>query len=330
MGTQRKDRSSKKGKAAGSNRSWKSLAQDVDDVPVTPFAWKRRALPILNILLVCMLAGGAFYGLYVLKNMLPGIQKAVLSSMGEHPNIEEISFETDGVLSESFIKDYLDLYEGTPLVEVDIFDIKAKLEEFEQIQTATVERSIDQALIGIRVTERHPVFKMLVEADVGNELRLVDQYGVSFRAHGYSKNTLLRLPAIGGVNLRSDEGRYLPIPEIENLKHFQNTFREMIPQWYAGVRSVVLQPKSKSSSLLGSHFVVRTTWCEALVLDEHALESQFIRLDRLLEGLLANGIDLDKQRLRTVDLSVDDRAIVRFKELNASPRSATRPTHRIL
>ncbi|MEM7673383.1 MAG: FtsQ-type POTRA domain-containing protein [Verrucomicrobiota bacterium] len=312
MANRRKNQGPKSGYKGGTNRSWKALSQDVGEAPVTPFAWRKRLIPIFKGLLACAVFSAVCYGIYSLSGKVDSMQRSVLSGVGNHPEIQEIRFQTDGVLTESFVKEHLNLYEGAALVNVDIFDIKQRLEEFEQIRSATVERSIANAFINIRVLERHPIFKMVVQGPTGSELRLVDSDGASFKAHGFSRNTLLRLPAIGGVALRSNGGRYQPIEEIISLNHLQATIREMTPRWFSAVSSIVLRQKSSQSGLLGHYFVMRTDWCDELILDPESLEAQLIRLDRLMEELIAGGVDLGKRRLQVVDLTVDDRAIVRF------------------
>lgn len=312
MASKRKNQGPKSGNKGGSNRSWKALSQDVGEAPVTHFAWRKRLIPVVKGLLACVVLTGVCFGIYGLSSKIDLVQRSVLSGMGDDPEIEEIRFQTDGVLTESFVKKHLNLYEGISLMNVDIFDIKRRLEEFEQIRSATIERSIAKAFINIRISERRPVFKMVVQGPGGSELRLVDADGNSFKAHGFGRNALHRLPTIGGVALRSEGGTYLPIQEIGTLNHLQNTVREMIPHWFNSVDSIVLRPKSAQSALLGHTLVMRTGWCDELILDLESLEAQLIRLDRLLDELVAGGVDLDKRKLQVVDLTVDDRAIVRF------------------
>ncbi|MGB0372605.1 MAG: cell division protein FtsQ/DivIB [Opitutales bacterium] len=330
MAIKRKNQGPAKGNKGGTNRSWKALSQDVGEVPVTPFAWRKRLLPIGKAIAACAILAAVCWGLFSMRGKFDDMQRNVLSGMGEDPVIREIRFETDGVLSESFIKKHLDLYEGVALMDVDIFDIKQRLEDFEQIRSASVERSISNAFINIRVSERQPIFKMVVQGAQGSELRLVDGDGVSFKAHGFGRNTMVRLPAIGGVALRHEAGVYLPIEEIVNLNHLQNTIREMTPHWFMAVDSIVLRPKSAQSDILGHYFVVRTNWCDELILDGATLETQLIRLDRLLGELVAGGVDLDKRKLQVVDLTVDDRAIVRFDRINGRNGSARKSREHLL
>ena len=330
MGNKANNRKAPRGEKSGQTRSWKALSQDVGEMPVTPHARRRRLMPVVKGLASCgVLAGVAYIGLQV-KASWSVMQRSVVAGIADDAMIQEVNFRTDGVLDESFVKQYLDMYEGSELMGADIFEIKERLESLGQVRTARVERSISNASISISVSERHPVFKMLVQGESGNELQLVDEDGVAFRGKGYTRNTLLRLPAIGGVSLQSEGGAYLPIPEVVELNHVRQTARDMMPQWFAGVRSIVIQPKSASSNYLGNNYVLRTPWCQELVLDAETLEDQLIRLDRLLADLVGGGVDLEKHTLKRIDLTIDDRAIVRFDGQNSRPNPTAPSRARIL
>ena len=330
MGNKANNKKAHKGEKGGQNRSWKALSQDVGETPVTPQARRRRWLPVMKGLALCGFAAGVVYGGLQVKDSFGAVKRSVVSGIGEDALIGEVNFQTDGVLDESFVKQYLDLYEGIPLMDADIFEIKERLEAMGQIRTARVERSIANATISIFVSERRPVFKMLVQANSGNELQLVDADGVSFRGKGFTRNTLLRLPAIGGVSLQSEAGEYLPIPEVGELNHVQRTVRDLVPQWFAGLSSILIRPKSITSEFLGNNYILRTAWCQELVLDAESLEDQLIRLDRLLQDLVSGGVDLDKHTLKRIDLTIDDRAIVKFDGHSHRNSTATAARTRIL
>ena len=319
-----------KGEKGGQNRSWKALSQDVGEAPVTPHARRRRLMPVLKAFAFCGLIAGVSYAGLQLKDSFGAVQRSVVAGFGEGAMIKDVNFRTDGVLDESFVKQFLDLYEGASLMDADIFEIKERLESLGQVRSARVERSIAKESISISVSERHPVFKMLVQNEAGNELQLVDEDGVSFRGKGFTRNKLHRLPAIGGVSLQTESGAYLPIPEVVQLNHVRRSVRDMVPQWFSCVRSIVIKPKSSSSEFLGSNYVLRTPWCQELVLDAQSLEDQLIRLDRLLNDLVGGGVDLEKHTLKRIDLTIDDRAIVRFDGHNAPTNSSGTSRARIL
>ena len=301
-------------------QTWKeAIRQNTRERPQTVIALRRRWAPyfsgfcIFTILLCIGLLS------WNSRDVLADLQKRVLLDQAEGDVVREIEFSSDGVLTEGWVKRELNLFEDAFPLDADIFALQRDLETVDQIKSATVKRSFAEASLSIRVEERDPVFKMMIATDGGRVARLVDNEGVLFSPHGFSRAQLRRLPWLGGVNLVEVSQGFAPISEIDRLLDVLERTEVLAPQLFSDIQVVQIEPRSKLSPLLGENIVFRTSWCERLVLSEGDLDEQLIDLDTVVAEFPGDWASVGSMPMALIDLTMEGYAVVK-----ASPRRADR------
>src|SRR5690606_13617764 len=124
----------------------------------------------------------------------------LLTRAGEALPIETVSVESDGVITTDWTLRYLEWQDGRNLLDVDIADIKSRLERVGQIRSAQVERVFPDEL-RIRVEERAPVARILAQRASGEKLVLyVDAEGEVFEGIELTRAMTRYLPLLDGIS----------------------------------------------------------------------------------------------------------------------------------
>ena len=196
MATKRKTTPSRK------SRSWKDIDQNVKPKSMSDVARKRLLMQRVRkfaLIAVAIMVGG-FVGRAVL---LSEKGPELLAKAGRELPVREIEVESDGSITRKWILEYLDLdREKVDLLTLNLVELKERLMEVPQIQTAEVARKFPDTL-AISISERVPIAKIAAVDKRGSRAILtVDGEGVVYSGVNYSKKRLKRLPYLDGIRLK--------------------------------------------------------------------------------------------------------------------------------
>lgn len=303
-------RSQQKGSTSASGeQSWRSLAggHKGNRAIQSPAARKRRLIRIGKVLAVLFVfasvVGGIAWGVVALTQREAPIQVSTPSKP-----VQRILFDTDGVLPDNWLGSMIELRRGMNLMEIDIHDMKRRLEAHGQVKSASVERVFPDTL-KIRVREREPVLRMRI-AGTGNrtELRIVARDGTLYEGVGYPGATLRRMPYL--VPYRHADGRIQPMRGIERVADLLEVTRRTQPNFFRTWQLVSLQHYTGDPDLPGQVIEVRTATVPRIIF---GLSTDFAQqLDRL--AVVLNYVqNRGNPALKRIDLSLRESAAVQFE-----------------
>lgn len=293
-----------------SSATWKTIEQPKLKRGVTPQAKVKRIKQFLKglllILSLVMVMVGAWVGFQGYQFMVQWMSK-----VGPSQPLSHIVFESDGVLSKSWLEKKLLLPWGTPLLSIDIHEIKNKLEDNPQIQSVVVERLFPSTL-NIRLRELQPIARIAVrESSLRSSIYLVATDGQVYRGEGYAASLLDPLPFFEGIKLRKDPaGGFLPLEGFEALYDLLTQARMYYPDVYHSWKSIVCDRFKGNPEVLGAAFEVKTKDGAIIVFSPQKPLDQLQRLEYILNYVAQNG----KPTPRRIDLTLDDQAAVEFQK----------------
>lgn len=292
--------------SAEGSQSWHELAGPRRGRVNSPQARRRRLLRTLRLvgllLFFGLLGAGAVFGFRAFRARDTPVQIQAPSRP-----IEQLLFETDGVLPDNWLSGVVQLRKGMTMLEVDLRAIKERIEAQPQVKSASVERIFPSSL-KIRVEEEVPTLRMAVATPEGRtEQRVVARSGRVYKGVGYPKATLARLPFL--QPFQHADGSYQPLRGIDRVAELLAVARQEQPEFYQTWRVVSLAHFSGMESIPGEVIEVRTSRYGTVVFSGW---SDFSRqLDRLavIFNYLAERGDPSVKR---IDLSLRNSAAVQF------------------
>ncbi len=292
--------------SAGDTQSWRELAGPRRSRVNSSVSHKRRWMPWLKLLGGLLLLALISGGLFQLIRMLDRETKEAVVAVAVNP-VESILFYTDGVLTSSWLEDTIGSQIGMPVMEIDIFALKAVLEDHAQVKDASIERSFPSDL-RIDVSERKPVMRLVTaNADGKRRLRLVARDGVVYQGVGYSMSALKQLPYLQPY--QHADGSYFPLLGIEPVVELLDLVRDTQPELFDSWQVVSLQHYNGRTGLPGQVIEIRSKTVPKIVFGvskDFAL--QLDRLMYLLEYFKKNG----DPSLKRIDLSLRGAAAVQL------------------
>lgn len=230
--------------------------------------------------------------------------------VGDSKPLAAIHFDTNGVLSESWLGSMVRIPRGTRLMDVDIHGIKAKLESVGQVASAAVERELPDSL-RIELVEYEPIMRMVTETQTGEkELRLVSRTGEIFEGIDQRSEVVRALPYLGPY-LRPD-GSYAPLEGIETVTQLLEICEVTYPNEHKLWKVVLLTNYSGEVELPGEVIEVWSKNGEntARLIFSASLDFN-IQLDRL--RYIREVERAKRDPLERVDLSLPNAAAAKFK-----------------
>ena len=292
--------------SAGDTQSWRELAGPRRSRVNSSVSHKRRWMPWLKLLGGLLLLALISGGLFQLIRMLDRETKEAVVAVAVNP-VESILFYTDGVLTSSWLEDTIGSQIGMPVMEIDIFALKAVLEDHAQVKDASIERSFPSDL-RIDISERKPVMRLVTaNADGKRRLRLVARDGVVYQGVGYSMSALKQLPYLQPH--QHADGSYFPLLGIEPVVELLDLVRDTQPELFDSWQVVSLQHYNGRTGLPGQVIEIRSKTVPKIVFGvskDFAL--QLDRLMYLLEYFKKNG----DPSLKRIDLSLRGAAAVQL------------------
>ncbi len=291
---------------ASGAQSWRALAGPRSSRVGSSAARKRRWIPLLKLFGVLLLLLSIAGLLYQLVKMLDRDARQAVASVAVNP-VERTLFYTDGVLTDDWLQNIIGPQEGMPIMEIDIFALKAKLEKIPQVKAASVERVFPGDL-SIKITERKPLLRLLTQGSDGKRrLRLVARDGLVYRGFEYSKSELKRLPYL--LPYQNPDKSYLPILGVDQVAELLDLAGNMRPELLETWQVVSLQYFNGKTGLPGQVIEVRSSLVPKIVFG--ASKDFALQMDRLiyiLDYFKKNG----DPSLKRVDLSLRGAAAVQL------------------
>jgi cell division septal protein FtsQ len=301
-------RKQKGSSSAAGEQSWRALPGGSKRTSIkSPQARKRRKLKIARLLAVLLVFFGLIaaivWAVVAFKNRKEPIHLATPSKP-----VEQIIFDTDGVLPPSWLGSVIELRRDTAMMEVDIYGIKQQLEAQGQVKFASVERHFPNAL-RINLQEHEPVMRMRVMGKNGQpELRIVSREGTLYHGVGYPQATLHQLPFV--VPYHHREGGVLPLRGIDKVADLLEVTRRTQPNFFKGWKLVSLEHYSGDPELPGQVIEVRTTLVPRIIFGFNtSFEQQLDRLAVIINYVQSRG----NPALKRIDLSLSGSAAVQFE-----------------
>ena len=221
--------------------------------------------------------------------------------------IENLIFETDGVLPDRWLGQVIGLRKGTTMMEVDLQAIKEAIEEAPQVKSASIARVFPSAL-KISIEEHEPVMRLAVQgADGQREQRIVSREGVIYKGAGYSKATLSRLPFV--LPYRHPDGSYQPMQGIETVAGLLERARVKNPEFFRTWKVASLEHYSGEKDLPGRIIEIRSTLVKRILFSATMdFDQQLDRLQVIFNYLAQRG----DPSVKHIDLSLRGSAAVQF------------------
>lgn len=288
--------------------SWRDIAQNVKDEPVTEPARERRQGRTLRvaswIFFLALVIGGVGTGIWYVDRGRETVGVAVKANP-----IEEIVLLTDGVLSDEWINQRLQIPPEAGLMEVDIQSIKDRLEAEGQVASATITRRFPSTLV-VNLNERTPVARLVTQgAESRPVVYLVAVDGVLYHGIGYAPELIQRIPFLDGVRLsRRGEG-FAPLPRLDDVAALFSLAEQIAPHLVRDWRIVALDRRP--------FIVLRTREVNEIVFEPGSYRQQLARLDYILDFYRQTP---DEKPAR-IDLSFRNQASVELAAGNELPRT---------
>lgn len=258
------------------------------------------------------LLGGLAWGAYEIGSALRGKPKQLASS--EIVPVKEIDFATDGVLPKAWVVDALALPKGAALMELDLYQLRARLLTSRQVRTANVSRTFP-ATLTVTISEQSPVARVMVQPRLGEPQKLlVARDGTVFDGVGFDPELLDTLPWLDGVKLVRTGDDLEPIagmPVVADLLAKAKLEAEHLYRDWEVVSLARLQTDNEIE--------VRATNVRRILFGtSEDFFRQLARLDSLLDAARAH----TNQPLREVNLAIGAHVPVAFEDAALVPGEA--------
>lgn len=298
----------KKRKRLKEEKSWRAIKQSGMPRVITADAKRRlweRWLKIFKISCVGLAVLGVVgFGYYFVK-----YEMGSSSFLGNQHQLRHIIIKTDGVLTEAAVKKFTDLNVGMDLLNVDIFELKERLEGISQVKSALVERLFPDTL-KISLMEHQPIFKIVYLNEKGRrEGLLVSTEGAIFKGIGYNREFLKELLFMEGVKLRKANGKFLPLVQVKSAVDLIVLAKNERPEMYKGWKSISFEYLEDVLNTHEDSFIkIKTKGYGEIIFTPQHYELQMNRLGAIVnyihEGHLAH--------IERIDLSMDGQAAVQI------------------
>ncbi len=262
-------------------RSWRELNQKVNPRTMSAQGRKRFALAALNVALGVAMVVGAAWGGYEILSTLSSDTAALRDPAGAAPLREIVVVnDADGVLDQEWVERKLDIRKGTPLMEIDLFQMRTRLLASPQVRAVDLRRDFPGTLT-VTLRERLPVLRVNVQTPSGQtSTLLVARDGVVYAGQGYDASHLAKLPYLDGVRLAHNEyGGFRPVDGMEDVANLLQAAQNSAPLLFADWKVVSLARLS-----LYDEIVVKTRRIPEIVLSRKIdFTQQLARLDYIAD-----------------------------------------------
>ena len=310
----------RKSKPKPVERSWRNILQSQSRKAVTPVAKKRRVQRfikgLVSVFCGAFAVGGVALGIYYLS-VKPQIDWRPPSNP-----ISQILFQTDGTLKRGWLREAVDIPRNRGILDIDIQQIKQRLEEEGQVRSATVER-IFPNILKVSIHENVPILKVVIlDQHKRRKQLLVAEDGTVYAGQGYSQATLKQLPYLSGVRLKRiaerDSETFAPIPGMEVVAELLEKARAQFPEFYGTWSRLSCEYFDGRPDFPGAVIEVHSLTAGKVLFLPVDFDRQFERLEYVLEYAKKNRM----RNLEYVDLSLNGQVALKYANASAieSPR----------
>ena len=220
----------------------------------------------------------------------------------------QVVMHTNGVLDESWLKNYFKPRGSTYLMDIDIRGLKKNLEASGQVRSATLERQFPDTLV-VSLSEYQPVAKVAVRGkNKKTHIYLVSKEGVVYEGHNYPRATLEYLPYLDGVQLKQVKGGFRPIQGMEVVAELLDLARRSAPELYADWQVISLKNFLPDPHAVGATLTVRTKSTGEIIFSPKNFQEQLDRLEYIVQYIQEEHI----RRVKRIDLTLEDQAAVQL------------------
>ena len=294
-------------KSTESSKNWRNIDQPIGHRAVTGPARFRRWKRVFKLwawsFAAASLAATVGYGIYFARGNMPSFS----FGRGGQP-VSEIDFQSDGVLNRQWFHTAVQLPTGQGIMSLDIFDIKAALENHRQVKSAAVSIRLPDRLI-ININERRPVLRVRVASKQGGVVQLlVASDGVVYSGRNYTGADLEHLPYLGGVRFKRGPRGIEPVPGMETVARLVYLARLRMPGIYKTWKVVSCKQFDGNPDDPSAFIVVRGSLIGEIIFAPENFETQLDRLAGIVDFMRRN----HRQGIKRVDLSLDGQAVVQY------------------
>ena len=216
---------------ARSDRSWRTIRQDVASRAMSRRGRQRQRLAWVKGAVLTTLVGLSAWGLYETVHLWESDRAAIATVVHSEP-VREIVVLTNGVLNREWVAHTLALPTRTTLMALDLAVLHRKLMASGQVSVAVLTRNFPDTLV-VTLQERTPVARLQVADGLVQRQLLVAKDGVVYEGANYEKSLLASLPWLAGFSLRrAATGGYEPIPGMEIVSNLLTTAQLQAPHLY--------------------------------------------------------------------------------------------------
>lgn len=283
-------------------RSWRDIPQPVRPVTMGREGKKRLFLATGNIIGLILVLGAAGWGAFEIFNLWSTNPTRITAPTKGVP-IRDFVVRTDGVLDKAWVQRTLELPKATSLMELNLADLKRRLEESGQVSKAVLERRFPDVL-AVTLQERTPVAQ--VRALIGNAdpvSFMVSRDGTVYSGFGYDPAMAGGLPYIDGVKLIREGSAFVPIEGMDSVADLLGTAQASAPALYRSFKIVSLARFALDRTL-----TVKSADVEVITFgsSQDSFYRQIARLDYIIEETRRQNA---AGQLKSVNLAVGDKQV---------------------
>ncbi|MDR0646908.1 MAG: FtsQ-type POTRA domain-containing protein [Puniceicoccales bacterium] len=275
----------------GKDHSWRSLQQDAQLTKARCKGFLSKFFILVAASFLCVIA---FRG-------CAHFHKPLLCPQP----LRKVTFTSDGVLSENWVKRHVSIPLGKDLMRIDLGYIKTQLEAYSQVASAIITRKFPDTL-AIEIKEFKPMAKLLVSTQGKRCIRLISAEGKLFTPIAYTKHGIKTLPTLSDVT-----GPLIQERKILKFNKIYKLLVELMRQ-YPDVYATIVQISLKNfDPLLEEKWLqvdLRTSYNQHLIFNCTQIDVQM----RKLKGILYALTPQQRSQLLRIDLSLTN-PVVAFR-----------------
>ena len=291
-------------------RSWREIPQQVKPRAMSREGRRRVVWSAVKTVTAILVAGALAWAGVQIAAMLRGNAKKIAEA-GEAQPVKEIVLATDGVLDQRWLVRTLALPKGVTLMQLDLYQLRARLTASGQVRAATLTRTFP-ATLTVTLMENSPVARVM--AQEGGEpprMLLVARDGTVFAGEGFDPAMIQTLPWLDGVTLARRGNGFAPIAGMEKAADLLGKAKLETEHLYQTWQVVSL------ARLESDHEIVVQTRGGMKITFGTAADffPQLARLDALLDAARAR----TDQPVREVNLAIGAQVPVVFEDAKPVP-----------
>jgi cell division protein FtsQ len=287
------------------SRSWRDIPQQVKPRAMSPEGRRRLAWRGVKSVLAIVLVGGLIWAGIEIAATLRGSSRQ-LTNAAETTPVKEVVLITDGVLDHKWLIRTLALPKNASLMQLDLYELRARVTASGQVRTATLTRNFP-ATLTVSLSEQSPVAR--VKAQLGSDdprTLLVARDGTVFDGVGFDSGMVATLPWLDGVKLARRGAAFAPIAGMETVADLLAKAKLEAEHLYRTWQVVSLARFDADGEI-----EVRAQGVEKIIFGTHEdFFRQLARLDALLDMAKAQ----TDQPLREVNLAIGSQVPVSFAD----------------